>query len=201
MPLGELLFGKEGELKRTPRYNQPQQEIFSQLGQMGMAGLQQTPLDFAPIEKRELSRFNQQTIPGIMERFYSRPGNLGSSALQGSLSQGAGDLGERLAALRSNYNLQARNQLMQMLGMSLAPQEETYYQPGDAGLVGALASGAGQGLGLLGSSYLGGGLGIGQTQNAPQNVDGLLQLLQYLKPQQAMETPNKGITYTMNNLA
>lgn len=211
MALNTFLFGNEGRIEKTPRFRPSQESMFNQLGQMGMQGLQQTPLDFAPIEQREVSRYKQQTIPTIMERFASRPGNLGSSAMQGALAQGAGDLGERLAALRSNYNLQARNQLMNMLGMSLTPQDELVFQPGSSGFLGQAAPGVAQGLGsllpTLGKTALGmisGGPVGAATAIAPEALNSLMSLLG-LFGQEKAQNPNNSITYSNtipnNNLA
>ncbi len=61
--------------------------------------------DFAPIEAEARRGFEQQTIPGLAERFAGQ-GALKSSAFTGELGRAGSDLEKALAALKSKYNLQ-----------------------------------------------------------------------------------------------
>lgn len=80
----------------------------------------QTPqgYGFEPIENRARQQFEQRTIPGLAERFSSlgSGGSQRSSAFTGALGGAASDLEGQLAALRSQYGLQERQQLGQEQG-------------------------------------------------------------------------------------
>lgn len=66
---------------------------------------------FGPFEEAARKSFQQQTIPGIAERFAGQ-GALGSSAFQGALGQAASDLESQLAQAKANYSAQQMDQLM-----------------------------------------------------------------------------------------
>jgi hypothetical protein len=64
---------------------------------------------FAPIAEQARYNFNTQTIPSIAERFAGL-GALSSSGFNRQLAQAGVDLERNLAALRSEYGLQEREQ-------------------------------------------------------------------------------------------
>lgn len=139
----EFAVGRNPGAEQLRRFDPWQEEIMRMLGQQGLQNA-----NFGDIEQRELSRFNTQTIPGIAERFQGMPGsNRNSSGLQSALGSAGANLGERLAALRSQFG-------MQQLGQGLQPQFENMYQPGSTGAVQAIlpylvkALGASYGLGI-----------------------------------------------------
>ncbi len=66
--------------------------------------------DFAGIEQHARKQFNEQTIPGIAERFAGL-GGLHSTALKGELGKAGSNLESQLAGLRSQYGLQRANAL------------------------------------------------------------------------------------------
>lgn len=180
MALGEFLMGRKGSIERTPRINPQQMGAQNQLLQMALSGLQGNQPSFDPIEKQARAGFTQQTIPSIMERLTAMGGQR-SSALGSGLAAGAQDLETNLAAMKSQFGMQNRGQLMQMLGMGLQPQQETFYRPGTQGFLGTMGAGLGQGLGMAGgalaSSYFDGGQGqimkllsqlLGQQQGGQQ---------------------------------
>ena len=182
--------GAPGEIEKQSIYNPQQESVLNYLMQSGQSGLQQTPLDFSPIEKAEVTRFNQQTIPAILEQLTSMSGDDVSSSLGQSLGEAGAGLSERLAAMKANYNLQGRGQLLNMLGMGLQPRDEMFYRPESYGFLGSLGSGLSQGLGtglgMLGGSYLGG------VQTNP-----LMKLLNMLKnKKQPQQNTTGSITYS-----
>ncbi len=82
---------------------------------------------FAPIQADVTRNFNQQVLPGILERFGAN--NKGSSALNQAISSGSNDLNSSLASLQAQYGLGAANQLgnlaqqgQQIPGFSFGPQ-------------------------------------------------------------------------------
>lgn len=131
---GQFLFGKPGGVSQVQRFSPEQQSIFSQLSNMGLQGLQNPTMGFEPIRQRAISQFNQQTIPGLAERFTGTGGALSSPAFASQLGQAGAGLSEGLASLESQYGLQNQSQLMQLLGLGLTPQFENIYQQAQPGL-------------------------------------------------------------------
>jgi len=134
----------------------------AELNQMGLAGLKANPLDFGPIEQQARQGFKQNTIPSIAERFSSlgTGGSQRSSAFPQLLSKAGSNLETQLAALKSQYGLDAGRLNLGMLNQGLQPMYNTSYmarQPGmiENSIVG-LAQGAGEAGGkLVGSAILG----------------------------------------------
>ncbi len=128
----ETLFGREGQFKKSEnQFNPQQQDILSQLLGMGAQGL-----GTDAIEGKARRGFQQNTIPLLSERFANVAGRglsgIGSSGYQNAL-QGAGTrLETKLAALR-------QGNAMNLLGLGLTPQQETYFEPGSQGILGPLA--------------------------------------------------------------
>ena len=107
--------------KYTPQQMNAQNQVLSQ----ALSGLQGNMGSFEPFAQRARTQFNQQTIPGIAERFTSLgAGAQRSSAFQQQLGQAGAGLEEALAALGSQHGLQQNQQLMQLLGIGLQPQFE-----------------------------------------------------------------------------
>lgn len=144
-------------LRQVPLYDEATNSALNQARQMGLQGLQQNPLNFAPIEQRELSRFQQEVVPGLAERFTSLgSGAQGSSAFRGALSQGASDLGERLAGLRSQFALQSQAPLQNLLNLGTQQRFQQQFIPGSPSGLSSLLSSILPALGLTAGSYFGG---------------------------------------------
>jgi hypothetical protein len=130
--LYDTLFGREGQFKQSANmFNPQQQQILNQILGMGAQGL-----GTDAIEGRARQGFQKNTIPLLSERFANIAGRglsgIGSSGYQNAL-QGAGtDLETNLAALR-------QGNAMNLLGLGLTPQQETYFEPGSEGIAGPLA--------------------------------------------------------------
>jgi hypothetical protein len=123
-------------------------DLMEQLAQMGFTGLQNNPLDFGPIAQQAREGFLQNTIPSIATRFSSlgTGGSQRSSAFPQLLSQAGANLETQLAALKSQYGLDAGRLNMGMLSEGLKPQWNTDYKARQPGFwenmgVGMLSSG------------------------------------------------------------
>ena len=125
-------FGKTQKARTTqlPTLTPQQQGWQSQGGQMAMQGLQDPTAGFDPIAQQARSRFQTQTLPSLAERFTSfGQGGQRSSDFMGAMAGAGADLDEGLAAQQSQYGLQNRGLLQQLLGMSMQPSFENIYQP------------------------------------------------------------------------
>jgi len=143
---------------QAPRFNQQTQGMFDQLGQQGMAGMQNLPnVDFAPIEKEMTSQFYQDVIPRLKEQFTSVGGQR-SGAFQQTLGAAGAGLQERLASTKQGFNMQNRGQeisrLMSMLQMGSQPQFDTNFIPPEQSMWGQAAGSLLTGAGAAGMAYL-----------------------------------------------
>lgn len=167
----DFLFGKSGRSEQIQRFTPQQQTSLDQILQQAMSGMQENQqYGFEPMAQQARTRFSQETIPSLAERFTSMgEGAQRSSAFQGSLGQAGAGLEENLAALGSQYGLQRQGQLQQMLGMGLQPQFENVYHESSPGFLQALAPSLGMALGgPVGSAASGG-------------MSGLLQMFRQLR--------------------
>lgn len=151
---GEFLWGKKNKLKQKPTYTPEQQQFLNQiignLSNMDENGFNQA-MDYykqllqpgseaeqaytAPI----MREFEEQTLPGIAERF-AGAGALSSSGFGQALSSAGAGLQERLAQLRAGLQQQAAQAITgnyyQQGGMALQAQPYAYVEkPGGVGMV------------------------------------------------------------------
>jgi hypothetical protein len=133
--LGEFFGGTPSQIHQIQRFNPQQQQALSQLLSMSQQGFKNPYQGFEPIAQQARSQFAQQTVPSLAERFTSLgSNNLASSpAFASQLGAAGAGLNEGLAALQSQYGLQNRQQLLQMLGLGLQPQFDTYQTEGKPG--------------------------------------------------------------------
>ena len=142
-----------------PRFGQQQMTGLNQILQSGLSGLANPTQGFAPIAQQARSQFNQQTVPGLAERFTSMGGRgsaaLSSPAFASQLGQAGAGLEENLAAMQAQYGMQNQGNLLQMLQLGLQPQYENMLQPEQQGfwesILPGLLGGIGQGVGTAGS--------------------------------------------------
>lgn len=160
-------------------FNPGQQQGFQQLlqmlqGQLGQSGglfgqgssylqnlLSGSPEAFEQFEAPIKRQFNEQTVPGLAERFSGiGSGAQSSSAFQQALSGAGADLSERLASLRGqmqlgalpqalSYSQQPQQGLQNLLGMntqSFMPKQNSFLKQLLLGLSGGLGSSLGTGL-------------------------------------------------------
>jgi len=180
MSFWDQLFGKKGRIQAMPTMGPEQQGLMGSLigglgGPMGsgMETLQQmlsgSPEALQAYQQPMMRQFEEQTIPGIAERFTGMgAGAQRSSAFPQALGQAGAGLMENLAAQKSQLQMSAMQPLMQMLGLAQQPQFQYQQLPGTQGMMGPLAQGIGSGLGSMGSMWglmkmlgLGGGAGVG----------------------------------------
>lgn len=139
--LTDYLFGSGGQPEQQQqinRYNPQQQNALSQILGMATNNLQNpqgTKFDFAPMRAQAERRFNEQTVPSILERFNAMGGGRSSGLAQILGQAGAGLQGD-LAAQEQQFGLQQqgmdlnRQSLNQaLLGLGLTPQFDTQIRP------------------------------------------------------------------------
>lgn len=190
------LFKKKPRIQNISRLTPEQQGWQSQLGQIGLQGVQNPYQGFVPIESQAREQFSQSTIPSLAERFTSMgSGGQKSSAFQGALGQAASGLESNLAALKAQYGLQNRGMSANLLGQALNPSFDTTYQQHQPGFLesalGGLSGTLGQYGAMKGLGMFGGGLSAplpgGQPNLGGQANNAILaQILQLLQRQGAM---------------
>jgi hypothetical protein len=157
--------GKEGEYNKletmTPEQRNMLNSLMKQLGssgQIGQGGQQgtgymQQMLDpsseaYKKFEQPYMNQFNQETVPGLAERFAGMGGGMGggtsSSGFGQALSSAGSNLQSQLAALKTGMQGQAANSLMQqfqnMMGQGLGAQAYGYsHQPASPGMFANMA--------------------------------------------------------------
>ena len=182
----DMIFGAKDQLRNVPLLTKEQQstlsQILGQLGQMqgptGAYGMAQNRLAdllsggsdvYNAFAAPYMRQFQEQTIPGLAERFAGfggRGGALSSSGFGQGLGAAGAGLQESLASmgagLQQNALQQALGQYNTLAGLGLGTRAfQPTYQPGTTGLLGGLLSGVGSGFGM------GAGLGFGAPM---QNV-------------------------------
>ena len=163
MSFMDFMFGKGSEERTKPIYNPGQEDILNQIlgglsgpmssgmGNLGnILGGDQASFDaFSAPARRD---FNQQTLPGIAERFTGSfgEGSQNSSAFGQALGSAGKDLEEDLFSKRMGMQSGALNQLMQLMQSSMSPRQHQYTtdrQPGFLENVGVpIAQGIGGGI-------------------------------------------------------
>lgn len=153
--------GTEDKFKQLERFDPQRRQGFDQILQQALSGMQQNKADFAPIAQRETERFKTDIMPSIAQRFTSMGSQSTGSGRAEAMRRGGVDLGTQLAGMGSQHGLQQNQQLMQLLGMGLAPQQENFFMPGNQGFLGGMAPGIGEGVGQGIAGFMGGGSGGG----------------------------------------
>jgi hypothetical protein len=182
--LSEILFGQKSSIQQQSTQNPQQQAMQSQLMQLlapllGQGGDYLSGLFDMSSEGQDafaapfMRQFEEQTIPGIAERFTAMDGQR-SGAFGQQLGQAGAGLQENLASLQGQLSQSGLNSLMQLLQQSMSPSLENIYKPGSSGLLGGLLGGVGQAAGTgLGGSM---GRGFGNLGQSGYNyLGGLLK--------------------------
>lgn len=147
-----FLMGTPPETKQLPTMNKEQQRLLSQVMQMlnPQGGLGQGMGEGIDLQRQlmdpssqavdqfaqpYMNQFNQQTIPGLSERFAgmgAMGGGLSSSGFGQALGAAGGNLQTQLAALKAGLGQQAAQSLMgqygQMSGQALSQRPFGYMQ-------------------------------------------------------------------------
>ena len=155
-----FLFGDKGGFEQVKSQTPQQQALFNQLmGSLG--GAQGSGLEwlqqilsgdegaFSQFEAPLQRQFQQETVPGIAERFagMGTHGAQSSSAMNQTMGQAGRELSENLGALRGGLQQNALSQLQGLMGQAYQPTFESVYRQPTMGLAGGLASGFGSGAG------------------------------------------------------
>jgi hypothetical protein len=158
------LFGggrsKKPKIKYEPDYDPGQMELLNQLTQ-GVQGGNKNALEylnsilsgeegaFQDFEAPYKQQFEQEVIPGILERF-SGAGARSSSGIQQALASAGKDLSTNLAAQRAQLKQGAINQLLGFNREALTKKNSRYMQEGRPSffqqLSGPASTGASQGI-------------------------------------------------------
>lgn len=184
----------KGQNRTLNNVNNAQNQL-SQNGYQDAMGLLQQYLNpnsevYANFEKPYLQQFEQQTLPGIAERFAggnAMGGGLMTSGFGQSLGAAGANLQTQLAQMKQQYQRQSINDLLgqynQLTNQSLnARPFENVYDPGTQGQMGfggKLLEGAATGLAYGFGGPLGGAAAKGlfgamnQTQSEPFSQGGL----------------------------
>lgn len=136
--------GKKDKIKNYSPYTKEQQNfIGNQLNQLGPLNqdalnyiqqlLSEDPEALQAFEQPYLDKYNQETVPGIAERFAGL-GAQSSSGFNQAMAQGARGLQTDLAALRAGLKTHALNQLNTMTQTGLKPMNQPYLKQGTPGL-------------------------------------------------------------------
>jgi hypothetical protein len=132
--MSEFLGGTPGRFDQVGRYNPNQERAFNQLLSQGLQGLMNPQAGFQPIANQARQQFQNQTVPSLAERFTAGAGGaLSSPAFASQLGSAGAQLEGNLASGAAQYGMNNQSNLLQMLGMGLQPQFDTYQNPGQAG--------------------------------------------------------------------
>lgn len=163
--LSDSIFGKKESFEQMPTMDPQQMQLFQQLmsglsGGGGGGGPMGQGMNFlqgilggdtSKFEAPLMRQFNEQTVPGLAERFSGAgAGAQSSSAFGQQLGAAGAGLSENLGALRGGLQMQAMGPLMQMLQQAMGNRSfENIYRPSTPGFMGQMGQGFGQAAGML----------------------------------------------------
>jgi len=130
----QFLTGSPTRQGEIPYYTPEQESALNDLLNMGMSGLRNLSFDFSPYENIARTKFREETIPSLAERF-SALNAQGSSSFKSALGRAASDLESQLAQMRSEYGLRSLPLLQNMVTMGLARRSTPYYEAGQPGFI------------------------------------------------------------------
>lgn len=128
------LFGTPSGYRQLDLYNPYQlQQMQNLLGQ-GMNQYANPTQGFEPIAQAAQSRFKNETLPDIMQRFNAMGSNmLSSPALGSQLASAGSQLQENLAAMQSQYGLNNQQNALQALQLGMTRPFDTVKEEGTQG--------------------------------------------------------------------
>lgn len=136
--LGNFFLGTPNKIEQVSRFTPDimaalQPKLMQAL--QGIGNQEELAKGFDPFEKRAMSQFNQQIVPGLAERFTSLGSNsLSSPAFASQLGAAGAQLSEGLAGMRSQY---AQNQEQNLMNLLQLGQMENMPVQGDIGFAGS----------------------------------------------------------------
>lgn len=186
-------FGLPENVRGIPK--EPEQlDALRSLLQMGQQNLTDPGRGFEGIARGAQQRFEQETLPSLLQRFAGTGADISSPSLKGELGQAGASLQERLAQLEGQYRQQAQQLGTQQVEAGLQPFQDLVEQKPDPGFLKTATSGVGQAIGaalpFILAAYGGGGVAEGASALAS-----LYPLLQQLmsgdqQPQQQTSGPS-----------
>lgn len=150
--------GAPGQWSQQDIYNPQQMSAIQQIIQMAMGGLQNPTQGFEPFAQSARQNLQENTLPGIAERFgMMGKGAASTGAFQGMLGRAASDLESQLAQGASQYGMQNQQMMQNLLGMGLRPTFENVYQQRQSSGIEALLPHIAKALGHVGAAAMTGG--------------------------------------------
>lgn len=152
-----FLFGSKGRMHEGDLFGSGQRDFFNQLLRMLQGeneGFSRNPLDesaernaygllsdddsaYADYERPSMRQFNEQTVPGLAERFTSEFGGTNNSGFRNAALREGSNLAERLRGQRASLQQSARQDLLSrgqgLRREALTPNKENIYQKGSQG--------------------------------------------------------------------
>jgi hypothetical protein len=146
---------QNSDIQQVSTVSPEAQNILQFLLQQGQQGIENPYGGFEPIAQQAQQQFNQQTVPGIAERFASLGKNaISSPAFASQLGQAGAGLQTDLAGMRSQYGQQNKQNAMNMLALGLTPSVQNYFQQQEPGFGSTLLNQAVQNAPTLYQNYL-----------------------------------------------
>jgi len=131
-PQGDFFGGTPSSIEQIQRFGPEQSQGFMQALQQAMAQLQNPTAGFEPIAADARRNFQEETVPGIAERFAGMDATR-SSAFTNALGSAGAGLESQLSAQKAQYGQNQQGISQNLLGLGLTPQYESFYhkeQPG-----------------------------------------------------------------------
>lgn len=167
------LFSQPGRFEKLQSVSQPQEQAIMSMLQQALGQLQNPTQGFEPIAQDATRRFNQQTVPGIAERFASMGDNRPTSGAFASQVGSAGaDLQSMLAAQEAQYGQKQQGLAQQLAQLGLSPTFQYGYHDPQEGAFSKIGSMLAQGGGNALGNYLGGGGSVSNIFSALRGLFG-----------------------------
>lgn len=179
MALMDFLFGSPAKIEPVSTMTPGQEQLFGQYTNLigapmqgGLRYLQDifsgSPEVMQAFQAPYMRQFQEQTVPGLAERFAGMgSGAQNSSAFAQTLGQAGAGLSENLAALQANIRQNALSHLVQMMNPAFSTRAfQNVETPATSGLMGSLMPALGTGLGFALGSPIGSAIGGGLTSGA-----------------------------------
>jgi hypothetical protein len=147
--------GTPGSIESIPQFDEGQLQFLQFLLSGGMQQLQNPYEGFEPLAQEAMSDFEQRGLPALAEQFTSLGSNkITSPAFASQAGQARAGLSERLAAMKSMYGMQNRQQGLQQGALGLTQKNQNFSIPGQQGALGPILNAAAK----IGTTYATGGM-------------------------------------------
>lgn len=151
-PFRRAMTGSPESILKMEQFRPNQESAMDQTLQQALQGLQNPYEGFEPIADYARQSFQNKTVPDIMHQFNASGSNAPTSA--GPWNQ-MGEYGAamegQLGALRSQYGMENRSQMMQLLGFGLTPRDVMLQQAATNGALDSFLPGVSRIVGQFGA--------------------------------------------------